>query len=101
MSEATEYRRKSVEVVQAIQWSGSNWHQMLSWIKWEHETEVWQDEGSLRIRHDGYEVRALPGEWVVFGSSGVFSVYNAQVFEQIYEKNETPGIPADYADSAE
>ena len=97
----TKYRKKPV-VIEALQWSGSNWHEMLAWAKWEHDHGVSTDGDLLLIHTLEGEMTASPGDWVSQGVQGEFYPCKPDIFEATYEPvEEEQPIAPDYADSAE
>ena len=88
MSEAELYRKKPVEI-EAIQWSGSNWHQMLAWVKWENHDDVWVTDGdNLIIPTLEGDHTARPTDWIIKGVKGEFYPCRNDIFEETYEKVE-------------
>ena len=77
-----KYRRKAVDV-DALQWSGSNWHSMLEFLDWDRGIKVHTDDDQLVFDDDR---RALPKDWVVVLSDGRFSIVGDIYFNDEYEE---------------
>lgn len=71
--------------VTALQWSGSNWHEMLAWAEWENDADASVDGNTLTIADEGETMEAAPGDWVLRDFSGRFSVQTEAYFADIYE----------------
>lgn len=85
MSDAKRYRKLPVEI-EAIQWSGSNWHQMIEWVKWENKEDVWVTDGdNLVIPTLEGDHTANPGDWIIKGVAGEFYPCKPDIFDQTYE----------------
>lgn len=74
--------RKKPDIVEAEQWSGSNWHQLLAFAGREH------------VSTDGHDLflNGIPVEkngWVVKEGSAIYAMNN-EVFEQTYYLVEEP-----------
>jgi hypothetical protein len=91
---AAKYRKKPV-VVEAVQWSGSNWHEMLAWAEWEDSADArslarlsfLSTSGDLlRIRTLEGTMTASPGDWVIRGVVGEFYPCKPDIFEATYEE---------------
>lgn len=80
-----KYRTKPAEI-EALQWSGSNWHEMLAWTKWEGGADTWTQGHTLSIKlGEGPLLEAEPEDWVVRHADGDFSVFKPDIFEATYE----------------
>lgn len=74
--------RKRPVVVEAEQWSGSNWHQMLAFAGKEN---VSTDGKALFVHTLEGVMVAPPGWWVIRGWKGEFYACAPDVFEATYE----------------
>ena len=81
---AVKYRKRPV-VIEAIQWSGSNWHLMLDWVKWQYGADVFNDHGKLIIPTLEGDMTADEGDWVIRGIAGEFYPCKPDIFEATYE----------------
>lgn len=74
--------RKIGSVVEAVQFTGSNWNQIakLSGSSWYRRDE------SLILRTPEGWVRVDPSDWVVKDVNGDLSSCNPEVFEATYER---------------
>lgn len=79
-----KFRKKPVEI-EAVQWSGSNWHEMLAWAKWEEGGDVWTDGNILKIKTLEGTMDANPGDWVICGVKGELYPCKPDIFEATYE----------------
>lgn len=82
-----KYRKKPV-VIEAIQWSGSNWHQMLEFAEWgegEENNDAHVEGNKLFIRTLEGTMEASPGDWVIQGVQGEFYPCKPDIFEATYE----------------
>jgi len=85
MSNAGRYRKKPVEI-EALQWSGSNWHEMLAWVKWENHDDVWVTDGDkLQIPTLEGTMTASPSDWIIKGIADEYYPCKNEIFEQTYE----------------
>lgn len=80
----THYQKKPL-VVEAHQWSGSNWHQMLDFAG--HDN-VSTDGKVLFVHTKEGVMTAPPGWWVIRGVMGEFYACEPNVFEATYEEVE-------------
>ena len=74
----TRYARR-IDEFEAVQWSGSNWHEMLAF------------GGRENVSTDGKALflgpQVVPAEWwVLRNQNGVLSVCDPTVFGQMYEE---------------
>ena len=80
------YRKKPVEI-EALQWSGSNWHEMLAWVKWEGHGDVWVTDGDkLIIPTLEGDMTASPGDWIIRGVKGEHYPCRNDIFLETYEE---------------
>jgi hypothetical protein len=83
------YRKKPVEI-EARMWTGSNWHEMLQWIKWEGGYDVAPvsspDGSRLIIKTLEGHMTADMGDWIIKGVKGEFYPCKPDIFEATYEK---------------
>lgn len=68
-------------VVEAMQWSGSNWHEVLAWIKWDHGFGVTTQADKLHIGL----IEVEPGEWVIWDQKR-FDKCSDEWFEDNYQQ---------------
>jgi hypothetical protein len=79
------YRRRDVE---AVQWSGSNWHQMYamtghdSWVVEENMLRVTPLPGMAAV--NAFKVK--PGEWVVKRGPSQYEIYTDDAFQASFEE---------------
>ena len=85
---AMKYRKRPVEI-EAMLWSGSNWHEMLAWVKWDNDAAVFNDHGKLIIPTLEGDMTAEPGDYVIkepFPTSDrKFYPCKPDIFEATYE----------------
>jgi hypothetical protein len=85
---AQKYRKKPV-VIEAVRWSGSNWHELLAWIDWEGGQKIRtmerDDEMLLIIPTLEGAMEASPGDWVIKGVKNEFYPCKPEIFEATYE----------------
>jgi hypothetical protein len=79
-----KYRKRPVEI-EAMLWSGSNWHEMLAWVKWDNDAAVFNDHGKLIIPTLEGDMTADEGDWVIRGIAGEFYPCKPDIFEATYE----------------
>jgi hypothetical protein len=83
------YRKKPV-VIQAIQWTGDNWPDVVRWLVSKGQ-EWWsraidKDTKSIRIPTlEGVTV-ASAGDWIIRGVAGEFYACKPEIFAKTYEK---------------
>ena len=79
-----QFRKKPV-VIEAIQWSGSNWHEMYEFAG--HTVYTADHDGLvvLRVKTLEGEVQAPPGHWLIRGVQGEFYPCDPNIFEATYE----------------
>lgn len=80
------YRKKPV-TIEARLWSGSNWHEMLEWVKWEGGYEVWVEgeSNSLVIQTLEGDHSASPGDMIIKGVAGEYYPCKPEIFAETYE----------------
>lgn len=82
------YRKKPV-VIEAVQWSGSNWHEVYDFAGHEVYTanQKIDDEPVvvLRVKTLEGEMVANPGDWLLKGVAGEFYPCKPDIFEATYE----------------
>lgn len=79
-----KFRKKPVEV-EAVQWSGSNWHQILDFAGRENVAT----SGATLIVHTLEGVlHASAEDWIVKGIKGEFYPVKPDIFEATYDKVE-------------
>lgn len=83
------YRKRPV-VIEAVQWSGSNWHEMYAFAG--HNVYTADVDGLvvLRVKTLEGETQAPPGHWVIRGVNGEFYPCDPEIFAKTYEEVETP-----------
>lgn len=80
----TKYTRR-VDEFEAVQWSGSNWHQMLAFAGREHVST----DGKALFLHSGSSATTVPdGWWVLRNLNNVLSACDPVAFDQMYEEVE-------------
>lgn len=82
------YRSKPYEV-EALQWSGSNWHEMLAWARDTHGQDLFTDrrptqDGLVLLLADS-EISVVPGHWLIYGLD-TWSTMSSDSFERCYEE---------------
>lgn len=77
----SRYRKKPV-VIEAEQWSGSNWHQMLAFAG---GGNVSTDGEHLMVHTLEGTMVAPPGWWIIKGVKGEFYPCDPEIFEATYE----------------
>jgi hypothetical protein len=84
--------REKIHEVEALQWSGSNWHQVLQFVKWDGGVEIWPDRGGgVNFVDKGEEVRVEESEWIVKDVVGFMKLDDATFtanFELIDEEED-------------
>lgn len=76
------YRKRPV-LVEAEQWSGSNWHQILAFAG---KDNVYVKGANLFIRTLEGDLSAAPGDWIIRGVKGEFYPCKPDIFEATYEE---------------
>ena len=79
-----KYRKKPIEV-EAVQWSGSNWHEVYAFAGHAVYTSNEADVVVLRVKTLEGELVARPGDWVIKGVQGEFYPCKPDIFEATYE----------------
>jgi hypothetical protein len=74
--------RKKIAVVEAVQWSGSNWHQVYDFAG----HEVFTTSGNLFVKTPDGTLGASPGDWIVKGVKGNFYPCPNDIFQEIWEE---------------
>ena len=94
-----KYRKKPV-VIEAVQWTGENLAEVLTftgkhpdWDKWfdsfEHyEAYVRADDMIFKIKTLEGTMTASPGDWIIRGVNGEHYPCKPDIFEKTYEKVE-------------
>ena len=96
-----KYRKKPLEV-EAIQWNGNNFDEIMNFVgdfhgnkvAYENAEELAYSTGEITIRtlEDGADGRAKhvasKGDWIIQGVQGKFYPCKPDIFEETYEKVE-------------
>lgn len=94
------FRKKPVEV-SAVQWSGSNWHE----VYWLAQHDVYLDGDKLAVKTLEGTLHADEGDWIIQGIKGEHYPCKPDIFEATYDRVGdsfgTETIAPDYAESAE
>jgi hypothetical protein len=77
----TKFRKKPC-IIDAIQWSGSNQKEVLSFLG---GANWWDDVGPIIATLEG-EMRADIGDWIIKGVKGEFYPCKPDIFEMTYER---------------
>jgi len=85
--------RKKPAVVDAIQWSGSNWHEAYEFAG--HNVYTSNEDGvvTLRVKTLDSEGVIWPGDWLMKGVKGEFYPCRADIFTETYERADIPEDP--------
>lgn len=81
------YRKLPVEI-EAIQWSGSNWHEILAFANFDHNgifVTTENTEMTLNIVTLEGTMKAIPGDWVIRGVKGEMYPCKPDIFVATYE----------------
>jgi len=78
------YRKKPV-IVEAVQWSGSNWHEVLAFAGGDN---VFTSGSELNVVTLEGPLHASPGDWIIKGVQGEFYPCKPDIFEATYEEVE-------------
>ena len=78
------FRKKPV-VIDAIQWSGSNWHEAYDFAGHVVYTANEDDVVVLKVSTLEGEMTAQPGDWLLKGVAGEFYPCKPDIFEATYE----------------
>lgn len=84
-----EFKKKSV-VIQAQQFTGDNWREMLEFIG---EKKGFWHEGRLIIHTLEGNMTANPSDWIIKGVKGEFYPCKADIFELTYELDDNTASP--------
>lgn len=76
-----KYQKKPV-VIEAVQWSGSNWHSILDFAGREN---VYVTGNKLYVRTLEGDMLANPGDWIIRGVEGEFYPVKPHIFVATYE----------------
>jgi hypothetical protein len=76
-----KYRKKPV-VIEAVQWSGSNWHSILEFATGDN---VFTTGSTLNVVTLEGPLTASPGDWIIKGVQGEFYPCKPDIFEATYE----------------
>ena len=79
----TQYRKKPV-VIEAIQWTGSNLKDVLTFLG----GATWMDEKGPIIETLEGELHTSVGDFIIRGVAGEFYPCKPDIFEKTYEKVE-------------
>lgn len=77
-----KYRKKPV-VIEAVQWSGSNWHQVLEFAD---RDNIYTTGSDVFVRTLEGDLRASPEDWIIKGIWGEFYPCKPDIFEATYEE---------------
>lgn len=95
---------KKPVVIEAIQWNGKNFDEVMQFMKENHGHKVnYENAEALALRtgvisittmHDGQKVDVVPGDWIIpDGKPNTFYPCKPDVFEKTYEPvNANDGI---------
>lgn len=73
--------RKLPVLVEAVQWSGSNWHEVLAFAG----KHVFTTGGDLFVHTLEGSLRASPQDYIIKGIKGEFYPCKSDIFESTYE----------------
>lgn len=76
-----KYRKKPV-VIEAVQWSGSNWHEIYAFA--EHAVYI-SDQATLNVITLEGALSASDDDWIIKGVQGEFYPCKPDIFEATYE----------------
>jgi len=76
------YRKKPV-VIEAVQWSGSNWHQVLEFAG---RDNIYTTGSDVFVRTLEGDLKASPEDWIIKGIQGEFYPCKPDIFEATYEE---------------
>lgn len=76
--------RKKPVIVDAVQWSGSNWHEVLAFADFNHNAVSPDGDQLVIVTLEG-TMRAMPGDWVIRGVNGEVYPCKPGIFDQTYE----------------
>lgn len=76
------YRKKPV-VIEAVQWSGSNWHMILDFAGGDN---VFTRGAELMVVTLEGTLKADAGDWIIRGVKGEFYPCKPDIFEATYEE---------------
>ena len=80
-----KYRKKPV-VIEAVQWTGSNFDEIKAFVDGRWEVEFDGDELLVHTLESGRGLLvASEGDWIIMGVIGEFYPCNHDVFEATYE----------------
>lgn len=91
-----KFRKKPV-VIEAIQWTGDNLKEVISftgkhprWDEWfnsweEYEERVKIDARIFKVITEEGTMKATPGDWIIKGVNGEFYPCKPDIFEKTYE----------------
>ncbi|GAG29563.1 unnamed protein product, partial [marine sediment metagenome] len=75
--------RKRPVVIEAVQWSGGNQNEVLTFCK---DIKAWGEGGSVIIPTLEGNHTANKGDWIIKGVKGEFYPCKPDIFEQTYEE---------------
>ena len=87
-----KYRKKPV-VIEAMQWTGANLHQVINFTGLHKSAEGWTwDEYEGIVRKEGLKIFSLEGphlasigDWIIRGVKGEYYACKPDIFEATYE----------------
>ena len=84
-----KYRKKIIEI-EAMQFSGKNDHEILSWASPTKGTgcsytTISRNSKMIVIQMAEKTVKAFPGDWIIRSQNGDFSACKPFLFKEIYE----------------
>jgi hypothetical protein len=85
--------RKKPVVLEALQWTGTNWKEMLAWST-RAETDISERNGHLIVNTLEGTLRAEPGDWIICGLSRELYPVKAEIFRLTYEEVPEESPPA-------
>lgn len=80
-----KYRKKPV-IIDAIQWTGANTKEVLSFFATGYSKMSIGNDGSFRIHTLEGDMIASPGDYIIRGVKGEYYPCKPDIFEQTYEE---------------
>lgn len=83
--------QKKPLLIEAVQWSGSNWHEVYAFAGHAVYTSDAKDGTvHLRVKTLDAEGDCAPGDWVIRGTKGEFYPCREDIFQETYEPVDDP-----------
>lgn len=82
---------KKPVVIEAVQWSGSNWHEILDFVVSQGgaiHTVQEDHEFVVKVKTLEGEMTGRPTDWIIRGIAGEFYPCRDEIFQETYEEVE-------------